>query len=209
MAATFNIDTVEGREIRGLLDLKFAFPPDQIGSSSGSSQGLTGPGLLSFTCDMLTSAALGLLALLRRMRSFGHTIKSLILRCLLLWPHLLRSLQCIWPLCSGTDLKGAPKRKGDQERPTFLGASGGCEGYTTIHAVQVPNRSSGSHLPLESRSTTSLVGPGAGQSQGAPHTGSPVLSIAPSSSSTQPRPSDRHFQGGSTSSIATTYRIPF
>ncbi|KAN0140932.1 hypothetical protein V8E53_001376 [Lactarius tabidus] len=58
---------------------------------------------------MPPSAGLGLLALLRRIHSFGHTLKSVILRCLLFWPHLLRR---IWPLCSGTDPRDLPSESG-------------------------------------------------------------------------------------------------
>ena len=157
---------------------------------------------------MLTSAALGLLTLLRRIQSFGHTLKSLILRCLLLWPHVLRSVQRIWPLCSGTDPKDAQK-KGGQERPTFPSASGGCEGYSTIRASRDHNISNEPPLQSESGSTRGLhifVGPGAEQSQSVPHTGSPISSIAPSLRSTHL--SDRHYHGGSPSPIANPDDIP-
>jgi hypothetical protein len=161
---------------------------------------------------MLTSAALGLLALLRRIRSIGNNLKPFVLRCPLFWPHLLRSLRRIWPLCPGTDLKNAPKKKGDQARPSFPAASGVCEGYNTIHASLDPNRSSVPHLPLESRSARDLnvlVSPDAGQSQSASHTGSPVSEPPigpPSPSSTHPF--KRHFPGGGASPMANSDGIP-
>ena len=163
---------------------------------------------------MLTSVSLSLRTLLRRIRSFGRTLKSLILRCLLLRPHVLRSLQRIWPLCSGTDHKDAPKKKGGQERPSFPRASGGsmCEGYSTIHASQDYNRSN-EPPPSESGSTRRLRlglrlfgSPGAEQSQSVPHTDSPISSIAPSLSSTHL--SDRHYHGGSPSPMANLDDIP-
>ena len=157
---------------------------------------------------MLTSASLGLHTLLRRIWSFGHTLKSFILRCLLLRPHVLRRLQRIWPLCSGTDHKDAPKKKGDQKRPPFPRASGGCEGYSTIHASRDHNRSN-EPPQSESGSTRRLhlfVGPGAEQLQSVPHTDSPISSIATSLSSTHL--SDRHYHGGSPSPISNPDDIP-
>jgi hypothetical protein len=162
---------------------------------------------------MPPSAGLCLLALLRRIRSFGYTLKSVILRCLLFWPHLLRR---IWPPCSGTDPKDAPKKKGGRARPSFPQASGVCEGYSTIYASRDrgrdPNRSSGPRLPSESGSTRALrltVGSGAGQSLSAPHSPVSVSSIeieSPSPSSLHP--SDRPFPGSSTPSIANLDDIP-
>jgi hypothetical protein len=159
---------------------------------------------------MLPSAGLCLLALLRQMRSFGLNIKPFILRCLLFWPRVLRSLRCIWPLSSRTDLKDAPKKKGGQERPSYPGASGVCKGYSTIYAIRDPNRPSEPQLPLESRSTSELpVSPGAGQSQSASHTGSPVSesSIGPPSPSSTHHP-NRHFLGGGASPMANPDDIP-
>jgi hypothetical protein len=157
---------------------------------------------------MLPSAGLGLLALLRLIRSIGHTLKSFVLRCILFWPHVLRrGLRRIWPLCSGSDLKDVPKKKGDRARPSFPRASG-CEGYSVIHASRTPNRSSETHLPLEPGSTRVLhllVVPGVEQSQIAPH--SPVSSIEPLSPSST-HLSDRHSPGGSTSSIANPNEMP-
>jgi hypothetical protein len=157
---------------------------------------------------MLHSVGLGLLALLRRIRSIGHTLKSFALRCILFWPHVLRrGIRYIWLPCSGTDLKDEPKKKGDPARPSFPGASG-CEGYSVIHTSQDPNRSSETPLPLEPRRTRVLhllVGPGVEQSQFVPH--SPVSSIEPPSPSST-HLSDRHSPGGSTPSIANPNEMP-
>ena len=167
---------------------------------------------------MPTSIGLALLALLRRIQSFGYILKSLILRCLIFWPHVLRNLRRIRSLCSWTDPKDTLKKKGGltQTRPSFPGAEvdqGVCEGYSTICASRNlgrgPNRSSEPHLPLESGSTRILhlrVDSGVRQSQTAPP--SPVSTV----SSMEPSPSsphflDRHFPGGGTSPIANPDEI--
>jgi hypothetical protein len=100
---------------------------------------------------MLPSTALGLLALLRRIRSIsGNILKSFILHCLLSWPHLLRSLRYIWSLFSRRT--GSPKdvlkKKGGQTRSSFPRASGVCEGYSTIYASLDFNSAGGSHLQM-------------------------------------------------------------
>jgi hypothetical protein len=167
---------------------------------------------------MPPSAGLGLLALLRRIRSFGHTLKSVILRCLLFWPHLLRR---IWPLCSGTDPRDTPKKKGGQTRLSFPGASGGCGGYSTIYASRDrgrdPSRSSEPHLPSESGSTRALHLSSGSQCRAvtsAPRSPVSSIEIEPPSSPGSPHLSDRPFPGGSTPSIANTddiqlpYTIP-
>jgi hypothetical protein len=167
---------------------------------------------------MPPSAGLGLLALLRRIRSFGQTFKSVILRCLLFWPHLLRR---IWPLCPGTDPRVPPKKKGGQTRPSFHGASEVCGGYSTIYASRDrgrdPSRSSEPHLLSESGSTRALhllVGPSVGQSHSAPRSPVSSIEIEPPSSPGSPHLSDRPFPGSSTPSIANTddiqlpYTIP-
>ena len=148
---------------------------------------------------MLRPARLGLLALLRGLRFVGNTLKHFVLRCLLFWPHVLRSLRHIWPLCPRTSPGDIPKNKdlGGQARPSFPGASG-CEGYSIIYASRDPNRSSEPHLPLGSGSTEVWpLGPIVGQSQSTPH--SSLSSIASSLSSTHL--SDGYYHGGSPSPI--------
>ena len=168
---------------------------------------------------MPASAGLALLALLRRIQSFGHTLKSLILRCLIFWPHILRNLRRIRPLCSWTDSKDTIKKKGGptRARPSFPRAEvdhGVCEGYSTIYASRnlgrSPNRSSEPHLPLEPGNTRVLhllrVDSGVRQSQTAPPSPvSTVSSMEPSPGS--PHFSDRHFPGSSTSPIANVDEI--
>jgi hypothetical protein len=142
---------------------------------------------------MFRSARPGLLALLRGLRFVGNALKSFLLRCLLFWPHFLRSLRRIWPLYSRTSPNDIPKKKelGSQAKPSFPGASG-CEGYSIIYASRDPNRSSELHLPLGSGSTEVLhLGPIVGQSQ-APHSPTSELQIEP------PSPSSPQFPGDST-----------
>lgn len=110
---------------------------------------------------MFHSARLGLLALLRGLRSVWNTLKSFVLCCLRFLTHCLRSLRRIRPSCSGINSKDIPKKRGlgSQARPSFSGASG-CEGYSTIHASrdlgQDPNRTNEPHLPLGSGRTEVL-----------------------------------------------------
>ncbi len=84
---------------------------------------------------MFSSAAVGMLALLRAIRSIGHTFKSLILHCLLLWPHrdVFSRLKRCWSLYYRSP-KDVPKKKGGQARPPFPGVIGEHEGYITIYA---------------------------------------------------------------------------
>ncbi|KAH8995331.1 hypothetical protein EDB92DRAFT_196297 [Lactarius akahatsu] len=103
-------------------------------------------------------SGLGLLALVRAIRSIGYTLKSFILRCVLFWPHVLHNFGHIWPLCSQTGLKGAPKTTGGQERPSFPKASGMCEEYSTVYASRDFNRANDSvpRLPLGSGNAEDL-----------------------------------------------------
>ncbi|KAH9005402.1 hypothetical protein EDB86DRAFT_1440981 [Lactarius hatsudake] len=89
---------------------------------------------------MFPFPGLGLLALLRGLRSLGHSFKSFVLRCLLFQPHVLRSFRRVWSLCSRASPKDASKKQGGEARPSFPRASGGCEGYSTICASRVFNR---------------------------------------------------------------------
>ena len=142
---------------------------------------------MSLTHDMLPSAALGLLALLRRIRSIsGNILKSFILRCLLFWPHLLRSLRHIWSLLSGRtgSPKDVPKKKGGQAKPSFPKASGVCEGYNAIYASLDFNSAGGPHLQsgpdnAEVLHLAPIVTGTVGQPQSAP--ASPTTSRGPSS----------------------------
>ncbi len=149
---------------------------------------------------MFRYTGLGLLALLRRIRSIGHTLKSFILRFLLFRPHFLRSLRRIWSLCFGTSPKDIPKKNGGQARPSFPGASGVCEGYSAIYASRDFNNAGEPHLPLGPGNAEVLhLSPIVWQSQSVPH--SPSSSRAPSLHGS-PRRSDRQLSVGSTPSIA-------
>ncbi|KAH9071181.1 hypothetical protein EDB83DRAFT_320689 [Lactarius deliciosus] len=98
---------------------------------------------------MFRSSGLGLLlALLRGIRSIGHTLKSFILRCLFFCPHLFRNLKHIWSLCSRAGPKDATKKKGGGARPSSPGAPGVYEGYSTIYASRDPIRAGESHIPI-------------------------------------------------------------
>ena len=156
---------------------------------------------------MLTSTGLALLALLRRIGSFVHTLKSLILRCLILWPHVLRSLRRIRPLCSWTDPEDVPKKGGrTRTSPSFpVGASGVCEGYSTICASRDPNRS-GEPQIRSGGPEVLLLAPIAEHSQsgGAPQSPATPASSFGHSSLDSPYQwhADRDFPGGSSSFIA-------
>jgi hypothetical protein len=161
---------------------------------------------VSLTFSMFHPLRLGLLAILRGLRSAGDILKSFVLRCLLFWPRVLRSLRRIWPSCSRIRPKDIPKKKGlgGQARPSFPEAPG-CEGYSIIYASRDPNRSSAPHLPFGFSSTEVLqLDPILGQSQSPPH--------SPESSTGPPSPgsthlTDRDLPGGSTPSLANPYDI--
>ena len=147
---------------------------------------------------MIPSVGLVLLALLRRIRSIGKTLKSFILRCLLFCPQVLRSLRHIWSLFSGrtrtgTNTKDVLKKKGGQAGPPFPRALGACEGYSAIYPSQDFSRTGGPHLGSDNAEAIHL-GP-MGPSQSAPH--SPASSLAPSLPG-----SERHSPVGSTFIIA-------
>ncbi|KAH9020476.1 hypothetical protein EDB85DRAFT_1896190 [Lactarius pseudohatsudake] len=140
---------------------------------------------------MFRSPGLGLLGLLRGIRSIGHTLKSFILRCLLFCPHLLRNLKRIWSLCSRAGPKDVTKKKGGGARPSSPGVPGGCEGYSTIYASWDPNRAGESHIP---------IGP-MGRPQSALQ--SPALSLRSLPGS--PQRSDRRLSTGSTPPVAGSH----
>jgi hypothetical protein len=148
---------------------------------------------------MLPSARLGLLALLRCIQSIGSTLKSFLLR------YVLRNLRHIWLLCCRTSPKDVSKKKEGQARPSFHGASGGCEGYSVICASRDFNRGSEPHLLLPTGPGNAEVlplSPIMGQPQSAPC--SPALSLA-SSLPRSPQHSDRQLPEGSTTSIPRSY----
>ena len=150
---------------------------------------------------MLGSARLGLLALLRGLRFVGKTLKHFVLRSLLFWPHVLRSLRRIWPLFRRTNPKDLPKNKdlGGQARPSFPGAPGR-DGYSIIYASRDPKRSSEPHLPLGSGSTEVWpLGPIVGQSQSTPPNPASSFGLSLLDS---PHHSDGYFHGDSTSFTA-------
>ncbi|KAI9443663.1 hypothetical protein BJY52DRAFT_447795 [Lactarius psammicola] len=152
---------------------------------------------------MFRSSALGLLALLRGIRSIGHTLKSFIFRFLLFWPRVLRGLRRIWSLSPGTGPKDVPKKKGGQTGPSFPVASGACEGYSAIYASHVFNRAGEPHLPLRPGNAEDFhLSPMMGQSQSVPQ--SPASSRAPSLPGS-PQRSDRQLPVGSTPSIVISH----
>ena len=147
---------------------------------------------------MLPSLGLVLLALLRRIRSIGKTLKTFILRGLLFYPHVLRSLRYIWSLLSGrartgTNTKDVLEKKRGQAGLPFPRVSWACKGYSAIYAGQDFSRAGGSHLGPDNAEALHL-GP-MGQSQNAPR--SPASSLTPSLPA-----SDRRSSVGSTSIIA-------
>ena len=149
---------------------------------------------------MLPSAGLALLAILRRIRSIGKTLKSFILRCLLFFPHVLRR---IWPLCPRTSPKDVPK-KGGHIGPSFAGTSGVCEGYRTVHASRDFNRAGEPHFSVGSGSAdvlplSSIAGPSRSQSR--PHSPASSTSLSLPGS---PRRPDRPLSRGSNPSIASS-----
>ncbi|KAH9020472.1 hypothetical protein EDB85DRAFT_522952 [Lactarius pseudohatsudake] len=140
---------------------------------------------------------LGLLALLRGIKSIGYTLKSFVLRCLLFRPHILRSFRSLF---SGTSPKDVSKKKGGEARPSFPGTSGGCEGYSTICASRDSGRP---RSQLGSVNTENfLLSPMMAQSQSTPH--SPA-STHPPSLHDSPQLSDRQLSAGSAPSIADSH----
>ncbi|KAH9066348.1 hypothetical protein EDB87DRAFT_710442 [Lactarius vividus] len=147
----------------------------------------------------VSRSGLCLLALVRAIRSIGHTLKFFILRCAFFWPHIFHSLARISPLHSRTGPKGVRKKTDDQAGPSFPRASGAYEGYSTIYASRDFNRAGEPHSQL-----------GPGNPEGlrlSPMTASQSLPQSPASSRASslhgsPRPSDRQLSVGSNASIA-------
>ena len=162
---------------------------------------------VSLAYEMLPSPGLALLTLLRRIRSIGGTLKSFILRCLLFFPQVLRSLRHFWPLFLQTSpndqTKDVSKKKGGQQRPSIAGASGVREGYSTICTSRDFSRAGEPQLPLGPGSAEALpLSPIGGQSQSAPR--SPTSSYSfPSPGS--PRRSNKRLSRSSAHSIASSH----
>ncbi|KAH9046321.1 hypothetical protein EDB83DRAFT_2553734 [Lactarius deliciosus] len=129
---------------------------------------------------MFPFPGLGLLALLRGLRSLGHSFKSFILRCLLFQPHILRNFRRIWSLYSRASPKDASKKQGGEARSSFPRASV-CEGYSTICASRVSNRVDRPRSQLGPENTENLLplAPPMTRSQSAPQV--TASSHAPSS----------------------------
>ncbi|KAH9020462.1 hypothetical protein EDB85DRAFT_521995 [Lactarius pseudohatsudake] len=144
-------------------------------------------------------SGLGLLALVRAIRSIGHTLKSFILRCVLFWPHILHGLTRIWPLRSRTGPKGVPGKTGGRAGPSFPRVSGRGEGYSTIYASRDFNGAGEPHSQLGPSNAEVLRLSPIMASQSLPQ--SPASSRA-SSLHGSPRPSDRQLSVGSNASIA-------
>ena len=173
---------------------------------------------------MLPSVALGLFALLRRIRCIsGNVLKSFILRCLRFWPHLIRSLRHIWSLLSGRT--GSPndvlKKKGSQAKPSFPKTSGVCEEYSAIYASLDFNTAGGSHLqsgPENTEIPHSII------TVGQPQSHSPATSLGPTSPGSDrpstfphshsyptresPAPSPGHFRSPSPFPSSQPHRSP-
>ncbi len=139
--------------------------------------------------------------LLRGIPSIGRTLKSFILRCLLLWPHLLRNLRRIWSLCSVARPKDLPKNV-SPTRPWSPRPPRVCEGYSIIYTSKDPNRNGGpSKSPIPISAEELPLTPVIGQSQSTHHSPAPSLSSLPGSPQ---RPSSR-LSGGSSASFVSSH----
>jgi hypothetical protein len=75
--------------------------------------------------NMVSSAKLALFAFSRSMQSIGlgRNLKAFILRCVLLWPRILRGLRKFWSLYFQTSSRDEKKTKGDTGWPSPPGTS--------------------------------------------------------------------------------------
>ncbi|KAH9958307.1 hypothetical protein BC827DRAFT_1220437 [Russula dissimulans] len=91
---------------------------------------------------MAPSLSLALIAFLQRARSLRRDLKSFVLRCLLLWPRILRNLRNLWSLYfqTGSIITGRKKTGGDAEGPSSTITIPKREGYTVICASQTFDR---------------------------------------------------------------------
>ena len=89
-------------------------------------------------CNMVSSAKLALFAFLQSMRSIslGRNLKAFILRCVLLWPRILRSLRKVWLWYFQTSSRDEKKTKGDTGGPSSPGTTGKREEYVVVCASQ-------------------------------------------------------------------------
>jgi hypothetical protein len=71
-------------------------------------------------CNMVSFDKLALFAFLQRMRSIslGPNLRAFILRCLLLWPRILRKLRKVWSSHFQTSSSDEKKTKGDTGGPS-------------------------------------------------------------------------------------------
>jgi hypothetical protein len=102
------------------------------------------------SCNMVPSAKPVLFAFLQSMRSIslGRNLKAFILRCVLLWPRILRSLRKVWSSYFQTSSRDEKKTKGDSGGPSYPGTTRKREEYVVVCASQAyegvrgPNRNS-------------------------------------------------------------------
>ena len=87
---------------------------------------------------MVFSAKLALFAFLQDMRSIsmGRNLKAFILRCVLFWPRLLRSLMKVWSWYFQTSARDEKETKMDNGGPSFVGAMGKREECVVVCASQ-------------------------------------------------------------------------
>ena len=87
---------------------------------------------------MVFSAKLALFAFLQDMRSIslGRNLKAFILRCVLFWPRLLRSLMKVWSWYFQTSARDEKETKMDTGGPSFVGAMGKREECVVVCASQ-------------------------------------------------------------------------
>jgi len=93
-------------------------------------------------CNMTPSLSLTLIAFLQRMRSLRCDLRSFMLRCLLLWPRILRKLRNLWSLYfrTGSIATDRKKTEGDPGGPSFRGTLPKREGYSVICASHTFDR---------------------------------------------------------------------
>ena len=87
---------------------------------------------------MASSAKLALFAFLRNMRSIsvGRNLKAFILRCVLLWPRILRSLRKVWSWYFQNSAGGGKETKKDTGGPSPLGTTRKREECVVVCASQ-------------------------------------------------------------------------
>jgi hypothetical protein len=90
------------------------------------------------SCNMVYSAKLALFAFLQSVRSssLGRKFRVFILRCVLLWPRILRSLRKVWLWHFQTSSRDEKKTKGDTGGPFYLGTTRQREEYVVVCASQ-------------------------------------------------------------------------